>query len=132
MLEDLPGFRETGCRDMYTDNIKDMELGVINMDKSTGPGSHYVCFFNSPERDHVIYFDSYGVVPPPEIRKFLRTSGKPIVYNTTQYQQIGTPTCGYFCVKLLKDLSSGLDFNDALLNFSYDVNKNEDTIVDEY
>ena len=96
------------------------------MDMQSGPGTHFVCFFNSPENQNVIYYDSYGVVPPAETVSFLKSSGKPIAYNTTQHhQEIGTSTCSYYCIYVLRELNKGRSFHDVLLDFSYDPEKNE-------
>ena len=121
----MKGFLPTRGRDQYTSKIKPKSLGVINMDMQSGPGTHFVCFFNSPNDETVNYYDSYGVVPPAETVSFLKSSGKPIAYNPTQHQEIGATTCGYFCIYVLKELNKGRKFHDVLLDFSYDPEENE-------
>jgi hypothetical protein len=131
-LKKFKGFRETVAKDQYMGTIKDRELGVINMDDSGGPGTHFVCYFNSPDDEHVYYYDSYGAVPPENIEEYLKSSGKSIAYNTTQHQPINSSLCGYYCIKVLKELSQGKEFVDVLDNFSYDPNENEVSIMKEF
>lgn len=128
----MPGFVETGPRDYYKGKIKNTELGVVNMDLSTGPGTHFVAYFNSPDRDKVIYYDSYAVLPPQEIQKYLHSSGKVIAYNSTQHQPIASVLCGYYCIKVLRELSQGKPYLEVLDEFSYDPEENEQMIIDEF
>ncbi|HRP36661.1 MAG TPA: hypothetical protein PLS50_02520 [Candidatus Dojkabacteria bacterium] len=124
----MPGFKETSPRDYYKGKIKDIELGVINMDKSTGPGTHFIAYFNSPDRDKVIYYDSYAVLPPKEIQRYLHSNGKVIAYNSTQHQPIASVTCGYYCIYVLKELSNGRPYAEVLDDFSYSPEENEQMI----
>jgi hypothetical protein len=78
-----------------------------------GPTSgHWVCMLNKP--DHIEYFDPYGKRPEeplhqiseserqqygegePYLTHLLRTSGKPVYYNTHQFQSTkpGNAECG--------------------------------------
>ena len=58
------------------------ECGIVNFDKSVGPGTHWVAWYKNGETK--IYFDSYGIQPPLEISKYI---GSPIHYNTDQLQR---------------------------------------------
>ena len=53
------------------------KCGIVNFDKSGGPGMHWVAWYKNGKTK--IYFDSYGVQPPNEVVEYL---GKPIHYNT--------------------------------------------------
>lgn len=132
MIKDIDGASKTKARDQYKHKIKDRECGIINMDLSTGSGSHYVCFFNSPQHDHVYYYDSYGVIPPTEIVQFLQQGGKGICYNSTQHQPIKSVLCGWYCIKVLRELDKGRKFSDILLDFEFDPDKNEKMIIKEF
>ena len=131
-LKKLPGFVDTKGRDQYKGKIKPTACGVVNMDVSTGPGTHFTCFHSAPDREHISYFDSYGAVPPEEIQKYLLSSGKTIAWNTTQYQEIGSSLCGYYCIKVLRELAKGKSFNDVLMEFSYNPEENENTLIKEF
>jgi len=128
-IKHLKGFMETEAKDTYKGKIKSTALGVINMDNSNGPGTHFTCFFNHPNKEYVYYYDSYGIVPPTLIKKFLLSSGKIIAYNTTQFQPINSSLCGYYCIYVLHKLAQGHSFNDTLLLFSYDTIKNDNMIM---
>ena len=53
------------------------ECGVINLDASTGPGTHYVCYYKHGKTK--IYFDSFGIKIPIEIINYLKS---PILCST--------------------------------------------------
>ncbi|GIY82084.1 uncharacterized protein CEXT_75321 [Caerostris extrusa] len=38
-----------------------MKNGIINLDISTGPGTHWVCYFNDSNNNFIEYFDPFGV-----------------------------------------------------------------------
>ena len=69
------------------------ECGIVNLDKSGGPGTHWVAWYKNGKNK--IYFDSYGIQPPKEIIKYL---GKGIEYNTDQLQPRETVFCGHLCL----------------------------------
>lgn len=120
----------TMARDEY--GGKKCELGscgIVNIDRSDGPGTHFVCFINTPDYPHVIYFDSYGADPPKLIDKFLKTSGKQCAYNSSHYQPIKSSLCGYYCLKVLKDIVNGKSFYDAIADFGSDHEENDRLIT---
>ena len=47
--------------------VKNNEFFVVNLDDSSGKGTHWVAISNF--NDNLLYFDSFGVVPPEEILK---------------------------------------------------------------
>ena len=53
------------------------ECGILNLDSTGGPGTHWVAWFKNGKNK--IYFDSYGIQPPKEVIKYL---GKGINYNS--------------------------------------------------
>lgn len=82
---------------------------VFNLDKHTGPGTHWVSVFcdlrhKSPKYG-ICYYDSVGEAPPKEIQEFMK-SLKPndpkfaIVHNTRQ-QQYGNSECGVFSMMFI-------------------------------
>ena len=85
------------------------ECGIVNFDKSGGPGTHWVAWYKDGKTK--IYFDSYGVQPPIEVFRYL---GKPIHYNTDQVQPVGQVFCGHLCLYVLKELSMGHEFQNIL------------------
>ena len=75
---------------------------MLNLDDSTGEGTHWVCWKNE------IYFDPYGLPPPEEFRSVW--SGR---YNDIQYQHKLSFLCGYFCLFFLKQ-TQDYDWYDVL------------------
>jgi hypothetical protein len=99
---------------------------IINTDKSTEPGEHWVALYLS-KNTYAEYFDSFGFSPNHiEIIKFLqRNKIKKIVYNTNQLQSLTSLTCGAYCVLFVKFRFSNLNFCD-LINFFSTNSENND------
>ena len=62
-----------------------METGINNLDDSIGRGSHWVCYRNV-DKQFCEYFDPFGLIMPYEIKNYLKTSGKKIVYSSDEIQ----------------------------------------------
>ena len=90
---------------------KNKECGIINLDTSKGIGSHWSCWYKNG--DNKYYFDSFGLLPPKEIIKYL---GSPIMYSTYQIQQFNDTNCGEWCLYVLKELNTGKNFTDVVLD----------------
>jgi len=89
----------------------------MNMDDSNGEGTHWVCYYNSPKQDYVEYFDSFGYVMPNEMVNFLDTSGKPIVYNSSEIQKNNSIACGYYCIDYICNRAKGKSMYDTIHQF---------------
>ena len=90
---------------------KNNECGIINLNTSRENGSHWCCWYKNGNNKY--YFDSFGTVPPKEIIKYL---GSPIMYSTYQIQQFNDTNCGEWCLYVLKELNSGKNFTDVVLD----------------
>jgi hypothetical protein len=77
------------------ENINDM------IGSKTGGGTHWTCF--RVVNDVVLYFDPFGLPPPPEIRAFCMN--KTIHYFPHQIQEIKSEACGYYCIDFMKYFS---------------------------
>ena len=51
----IPDFRGVFMRDTVPDKPREKECGILNLNKSSEPGSHWVVFFK--DEDKRIYFD---------------------------------------------------------------------------
>ena len=82
MRDELPANLLKGC-------------GVMNLDDSDGPGTHWTAWYGST------YFDSYGFPPHEE---FLNKTGHKIIdYNDLDIQKsYDPPFCGHLCLGLLE------------------------------
>ena len=105
----IPSFRGVFLLDTLPKKPNKKECGIVNFDKSGGPGTHWVTWCKNGKNK--IYFDSYGVQPPIEVIQYL---GKPIRYNTDQVQQAGQVFCSHLRLYVLKELSAGHEFQKVL------------------
>ena len=108
----IPCFRGVFLLDTLPKKPSKKECGIVNFDKSGGPGTHWVAWYKNGKNK--IYFDSYGVQPPIEVINY---SGKPIRDNTDQVQPVGQVFCRHLCLYVLKELSEGHEFQNVLNNF---------------
>jgi hypothetical protein len=77
------------------------ECGIINLDKKSNDGSHWVAYIKN--KNHVVYFDSFGnLKPPPQlVNYFYRNGVKYISYNYDKFQKYNSYNCGHLCLKFL-------------------------------
>ena len=113
--------------DLFPINVKMSKKPVsfiINLDKSSDPGSHFVCIYIDKEK--LEYMDSYGMEPfLPRIKNFVRTQAKKkkYIFNEKMIQKLDSRFCGYYCLGFLlsKDLKMSMkkfisNFPDVLHN----------------
>jgi transposase InsO family protein len=117
MLKDIPHFRGVYTRDMLPKRILKEECGVINTDTINGTGKHWICYYNELKSKYVEFFDSFGLPPAQEILTYLETSGKDILYNSSQLQANDSTKCGYYCVYFIKERNKGKSIYDILYFF---------------
>ena len=108
----IPYFRGVFLPDTLPKKPNKKECGIVNFDKSGGPGTHWVAWYKNGKTK--IYFDSYGVQPTIEVIYY---QGKPIRYNTDQVQPVGQVFCGHLCLYVLKELGAGHELQNVLNNF---------------
>ena len=108
----IPSFWGVFLLDTLLKKPNKKECGIVNFDKSGGPGIHRVAWYKNGKTK--IYFDSYGVRPPLEVIRYL---GKLIYYNTDQVQPVGQVFCGHLSSYVLKELSMGHEFQNILNKF---------------
>lgn len=82
------------------------EAAIINLDKTTGLGTHWVCY--KIINNIVYYFDSFGNLPPPhELQVYFKKASK-VFYNVNRVQEWNTDVCGHLCLEFLADDISSL------------------------
>ena len=106
----LYGFRGVFLRDFLPKKPKLNECGILNLDSSSGDGTHWVIWF---KKGNKFYFDSYGVQPPSELIAYLKS---PIFYNSERVQQKGEVFCGHLCLFTLQQHSLGNNLQ-AVINY---------------
>ena len=87
------------------------DIGVVNLHPSRG--SHWICYINEN------YFDSYGVVCPKKLSKFIIKRNGYCLYSEYQIQKDDSYCASYclYIIYLTKLL--GIDFKSAVLNLYY-------------
>jgi hypothetical protein len=130
-------FRGVYPRDLLPKRIANDECGVINLDISSGSGTHWVGYYNDSRLDYVEYFDPFGeydkkrVCIPKEIVRYLRSGSKQkIMYNDAFIQKVDSAKCGCFVIKYIKLRESGLNPKETLAKFTeYPSNYNEKFVL---
>lgn len=97
----IPHFRGVFMRNTLPKKPSKRECGIVNLDISSGSGTHWVAYFKNGA--FIEYYDSFGnLMPPIEIINYL---GKKIKFNHTSYQNYNTIICGHLCLKFLYDIN---------------------------
>jgi hypothetical protein len=87
---------------------------VYNLDPSNKGGSHWIASFTDIPGHRTYYFDSYGIKPPPQIARFMRslTLQDPLMklgFNARRFQY-GETECGMYSLYFLIRMLAGDDF----------------------
>lgn len=102
--KNIQHFRGVFMRDSLPQIPRKLECGIINLDSSTGVGTHWVAYYKSDKETR--YFDSFGnLKPPTELVKYL---GNKISYNYSCIQKFNSFKCGHLCIKFLLENFEGL------------------------
>ena len=121
-------FRGVFSKDDLPSEINEPEVGIINLDSKIGPGTHWVCYRND-DKHLCEYFDSFGLIMPNLIRKYLLTSGEKIIYSTDEIQERDSVLCGYWCLYYLLERQKGRSILQILHNTAFDPNDKSKFII---
>ena len=109
---------------------------IVNLNDSTQPGSHWVVIHvksTSKKCEPIEYFDSFGLNAPNEVVELSHTLGLNYIYNSTQYQDLNSVLCGYWCLYFVNESRKGRSYYDILRPFSHtDTQFNERLIVEYF
>ena len=103
---------------------------IINLDELENAGTHWVCCVpgERPQGAGALwYFDSFGMGFPQEFK-----SSKPIIWNCSQYQNINSVLCGYYCLYFLHQWAQGKDFYVILKPLSLSDTMQNEKFIKEY
>ena len=93
------------------DGLFSSEIGIVNSHPSKG--THWVCYINEN------YFDSYGVVCPKKLSKFIIKRNGYCFYSEYQIQKIDS-FCASYCLYIIYLTKViGIDFKSAVLKLYY-------------
>ena len=129
LVESSPSFRGVFAHDQLPRKIKKLESGVINYNDHNESGSHWIAYYNHPDCEFAEFFDSYGVVPSDVIQKYLKTSGKKVMYNSTQIQNGLSFRCGYYCIDFIKNRDNNVTFYDILYKYKQEPKIENDKLI---
>ena len=100
---------------------------VVNLDDSTGPGTHWVAMCIKP--GIIEYFDSFVLNCPEEVINLSDILGINYLYNSSQYQDFISVLCGYYCIYWINEIYKGKSYYDVIKVFDItDTNYNEQLI----
>ena len=120
----IPNFKGIFARDEVMP--REHSPCIINLDELENAGTHWVCC--APGEKALWYFDSFGMGFPQEFK-----SSKPVIWSSSQYQNINSVLCGYYCLFFLHQWAQGKDFYDILKQFSLvDTAQNEEFIKEYF
>ena len=119
----IPNFKGIFARDEIMP--REHSPCIINLDELANAGTHWVCCV--PGGRALWYFDSFGMGFPQEFK-----SSKPVIWNSSQYQNINSVLCGYYCLFFLHQWAQGKDFYDILKPFSLSDTMKNEKFIKEY
>jgi|688.fasta_scaffold233316_2 hypothetical protein len=125
-FDDIPDY---GIKDLNLKKLMESgksKLGIIfNTDPHYKSGQHWIAAYADLKKGESYYFDSYGVPPEKEVRKFMKRianfikkdQGKePIIdYNRMQHQR-GNVDCGVYSMAFILRLLKGDSFDNINTN----------------
>lgn len=119
IMKDVPVFLGCFPKDKVK-TIPKIKKGsfIVNLDDSSGPGTHWVCVNIDDKLKYNEYYDSFGIEPPKQVLTYLKNYKKPIYYQTEQLQADNSILCGYYCCDYLTQRYQGKPPNEILKQFT--------------
>ena len=106
-------------------------LMIVNHDKSTEPGSHWIVL-HFKDNNIVEHFDSLGKKPVDSIHNLLITNWLTYKYNNKRLQNYNSYTCGLYCLYYSHLSSRNQSFNKIVGNFTSNLKQNDEIVKDFY
>ena len=106
----IKNFKGAFMRDELKGSVSDNECLILNIDDSSGDGTHWTCLYSNGGK--CLYFDSYGFAPPVEVHNYCTDKAR--YYNTFKIQAPDEVICGHYCIYVLYKLNKGSLFTDVL------------------
>lgn len=90
---------------------------VTNLGSLASGGTHWTCFHIGADR--ILYYDSFGMPPPDALVQYWKRlkPTPPVVFSDSQMQAVLSTKCGYYCVRVLRDLARGKSDYDVIYGF---------------
>ncbi len=101
---------------------------IVNEDKSSKPGTHWVAIFRFPS-GIVEYFDSYGRDPTATpIKTDLKN--QVVITSKKRVQGLLSSTCGQHCIYYLFHRCRGVPFEEIIASYGNYQNENDAMVMD--
>ena len=102
-------------------------LFIANVDTSDKPGSHWVVFYFTKDREEE-FFDSYGLSPSHYtglFTRFLNDNSKEWTFNSVTLQSIESKVCGHYCLYFALFRSRQVSMSTIVHRFSSNKSRND-------
>ena len=124
-------FRSVISRDQIT-LIAKPGYYIVNLNDSTQPGSHWVALRVRAPPNPMEYFDSFGLNAPHEVVELSETLRVNYLYNRTQYQDLNSVLCGYWCLYFVNESRKGRSYYEIVRPFSHNDTQFNERLIIEY
>lgn len=125
-------FQGLGASDFLPRRIRYPSAYVLNTDRQSGPGIHWVAVYFNKDRS-AEFFDSFGLNPGVHgFSDFLTRHSRSFSYNHIQLQSPHSITCGYFCVFFLFHRCRGVPMSTIVSWFDPVCKSWNDHVVSEF
>jgi len=98
-------------RDTLPKKPKRNECVIMNLDDTSGDGTHWVTWFKCGDKKW--YFDSFGLPPPTRLNKYLGD----VLYPTEQIQLRQEVICDHLCLFVLKEMQKEKGLQEIINTF---------------
>ena len=105
-------------KDMLPKSIPANSAIICNLNDQHEGGSHWVALINRRGTKFNLYFDSFGIVYPPQniLDNF---KNKPLICSEKKIQQDDSVLCGYYCLRIINDvLNKNMTYKQAIDQFT--------------
>jgi len=108
----LKNIRGVFLRDTLPRKTKRNECAIMNLDDTSGNGTHWVMWFK--RGNDKFYFGSFGSSPPTELKNYLNRN---VFYPTEQIQPRQAVICGHLCLFVVKRMQKGKHIQEIINTF---------------
>lgn len=106
---------------------------ISNLNDSSQSGSHWVAILVKDSSEPLEYFDSFGLNAPMEVVELSEALKVNYLFNSTQYQDLNSVLCGYWCLYFVNESQKGRSYFELLKPLSHtDTRFNERMIVEYF
>ena len=98
-----------------------IECGIVNSDKSSGEGIHWVSYYINKQENKYYYFDSFGARIMQQVKDYLQEGNKIQIHaHSFQIQGFNEQSCGFYCILFLYLCQSGMTYEEIVFSFLND------------